>query len=76
VCYLVHKREIVDEPIPDDCHAEPAADYDGAGMNWGFADNMKRASAAQCCEHCKQYPADDKGRKCELWHSPAFLTLE
>lgn len=57
--------EIVDEPIPDDCHAERDADYDGAGLVWGIS--HKKASAAQCCQACKFLRADEAGRYCNVW---------
>jgi hypothetical protein len=39
-------RQILDEPIPEDCHPEQHADYAGIGLSWGL--DHKTASAAQC----------------------------
>ena len=38
--------QILDEPIPEDCHPEQHADYAGIGLSWGL--DHKTASAAQC----------------------------
>ena len=37
--------QILDEPIPGDCHPEQHADYAGIGLSWGL--DHKTASAAQ-----------------------------
>lgn len=43
--------QIVDEPIPADCHPEEHADFGGIGLTWGL--DYKVKSAAQCvfCSH-------------------------
>lgn len=35
-----------------DCHMEAHADYDGPALTWGLT--YKKASAAQCCQACKE----------------------
>lgn len=55
------QHEIVDEPIPEDCHPEQNADYGGEGLSWGLT--YKTASAAQCCAACK----DGASGGCNVW---------
>lgn len=35
-----------------DCHMEEHADYDGPALTWGLT--YKKASAAQCCQACRE----------------------
>jgi len=53
----------VDDPLPEDCHAEAHADYEGAGISWGL--DHKTRSAAACCAACKARvgPPD----RCSVW---------
>ena len=44
-------EEVLDEPVPEDCHMEPSADYDGPALSWGL--EYKLPSAARCCQACK-----------------------
>lgn len=39
-------------PLAQDCHMELNADYDGPSLTWGLT--YKKASAAQCCQACKE----------------------
>ena len=44
--HVVAACQILDEPIPEDCHPEQHADYAGIGLSWSL--DHKTASAAQC----------------------------
>ncbi|KAG2495416.1 hypothetical protein HYH03_006363 [Edaphochlamys debaryana] len=59
------KLQILDLPIPDDCHAQFHADYAGDGVVWGLG--HKQASAADCCAACKQHQNDHPQRPCNVW---------
>ena len=43
--------EMIDEPVPEDCHPEANADYSGPSLTWGL--DYKEPSAARCCQACK-----------------------
>ena len=58
--------EILDIPIPEDCHAEQAADYGGIGVTWGL--NYKKESAAACCQACKDHANQNpSSQPCNAW---------
>lgn len=50
--------QILDEPIPEDCHPEQHADYAGIGLSWGL--DHKTASAAQCVALLHAHPVHAK----------------
>ncbi|KAL4446686.1 hypothetical protein ABPG77_007930 [Micractinium sp. CCAP 211/92] len=57
--------ELLDEPVPEDCHMEAHADYEGFAITWGL--HYYVASAAQCCQRCKELGPRDDGRRCNVW---------
>ena len=58
--------EIMDVPIPEECHAEQAADYGGIGVSWGL--NYKKHSAAACCRACKEHAEQNpSSQPCNVW---------
>ena len=58
--------EILDEPIPGDCHVENNADYGGVGVSWGL--NYKQPSAAACCRACKEHAEQNpSSQPCNVW---------
>ncbi|KAL4424893.1 hypothetical protein ABPG77_002116 [Micractinium sp. CCAP 211/92] len=62
----LEKHELLNEPVPEDCHMEEHADYDGPALRWGLS--HKLASAAQCCQACKELSkAQADGSRCNVW---------
>lgn len=60
------KMELLNEPVPEDCYMEEHADYEGPSLTWGLT--YKLASAAQCCQACKEkQEPDGEGRRCNVW---------
>ncbi len=58
--------EILNEPIPEDCHVEQNADYGGVGVSWGL--NYKKPSAAACCRACKEHAEQNPASQpCNAW---------
>lgn len=58
--------EIVNAPIPEECHAERSADYGGIGVSWGL--NYKKESAAACCQACKDHANQNpSSQPCNVW---------
>ena len=58
--------EILNEPIPEDCHVEHNADYGGVGVSWGL--NYKKPSAAACCRACKEHAEQNpSSQPCNTW---------
>lgn len=56
---------ILDVPIPADCHAQNHADYAGDGVVWGLGN--KKASAADCCQACKDHAKTHSHMPCNVW---------
>ena len=66
VLVMVSQGQILDVPIPEDCHAEHNADYGGAGVSWGL--DYKKDSAAACCQACKDHANQNpSSQPCNVW---------
>ncbi|EFJ46289.1 hypothetical protein VOLCADRAFT_105646 [Volvox carteri f. nagariensis] len=60
------KLQILDVPIPEDCYPQQHTDYAGDAVVWGLG--HKRASAAECCQACRDHQLKAGGNMpCNIW---------
>jgi hypothetical protein len=62
--------EVVDKPVSEECHLQPATDYAGAAVRWGHRPAPPVTSAAQCCNMCQEWnmhPRNARYRPCHAW---------
>lgn len=65
-------RALCTSSVPQDCHMEAHADYEGFAITWGL--HYYAASAAQCCQRCKEVRGAGAGatwQRCRGMPGPA-----